>query len=100
MATLDCTCSDLIYDEPVQNRLGQFGIEFVVGKVLWIDTSDNVYVTTTITEDQINSTNGVTGAASGSGDFGKAIFRRGKTYTITAGEKTLIDAAGYSDCTS
>jgi hypothetical protein len=31
----------------------------------------------------------------GSGDFGKALFRRGQTYTITAGEETILDAAGY-----
>jgi hypothetical protein len=33
---------------------------------------------------------------SGSGDFGKALFRRGKTYTITAGEGTILTNAGYT----
>lgn len=32
----------------------------------------------------------------GSGDYGKALFRRGKTYTITAGEALLITTAGYT----
>lgn len=95
MATLDMSCSALTYNQPIDNRLGDYGVAFPVGKVLWIDGSDNVYVVTAMTQDQIDSD-----AAAGSGDFGKAIFRRGKTYTITAGEKTLIDAAGYSACTS
>jgi hypothetical protein len=42
------------------------------------------------TTDQIN------GADSGSGDNGKAAFIGGRTYTITAGEKTILDAAGYT----
>lgn len=93
-------CDALLYDEPVENILGRFGVAFKVGFVLWIDTNDLVTVTASITQDQINGTNGVTPAKAGSGDLGKAIFRRGKTYTITSGEKTLIDAAGYSACTA
>jgi predicted RNA-binding protein YlqC (UPF0109 family) len=90
------SCSDLTYEQPINNRLGDFGIRFPVGKVLWIaDADDAVTVSTTVTEDQIASE-----IKAGSGDFGLALFRRGKTYTITAGEKTIIDAAGYSDCTS
>ena len=97
MATLDMSCSSLTYEQPVENRLGDYGVAFPVGKVLWIAAADDsVNVSTTVTEDQI--TDGTIKA--GSGDFGLALFRRGLTYTITAGEKTLIDAAGYSACTS
>lgn len=94
MATFDT--SQAVTQIPVENRLGQFGVQFPRGKVVWIDTDDTVYESQQITEDQINATNGVTGAKDGSGDFGKAIFRRGKTYTITAGEDTLLSAAGYT----
>jgi hypothetical protein len=89
--------TDLVYEEPVQNRLGDFGVAFPVGFVLWIDTTDTVHKSTSITEDQINSTGGVTGAKAGTGDFGLAIFRRGKSYSISAGEDTLLTAAGYGD---
>lgn len=97
MPSLDMSCSSLVYQQPIDNRLGDYGVEFPVGKVLWIaDADDSVTVSTTVTEDQI--TDGTIKA--GSGDFGLALFRRGKTYTITAGEKTIIDNAGYSACTS
>lgn len=96
MPSLDMSCSALVYQQPIDNRLGDYGVEFPVGKVLWIRASDDaVIVSTTVTEDQIASE-----IKTGSGDFGLALFRRGKTYTITAGEKTIIDAAGYSACTS
>jgi len=36
------------------------------------------------------------GADSGSGDGGLAIFSRGATYTVTAGEQTILETAGYS----
>lgn len=36
------------------------------------------------------------GADSGSGEGGKAIFRGGITYTVTAGEQTILEAAGYT----
>jgi len=42
------------------------------------------------------TTEDVDDADSGSGEGGKAWFRGGLTYTITAGEKTILDAAGYT----
>ena len=44
-------------------------------------------------------TNAVTSYAaadSGSGDDGRAVFRGGATYTVTAGEETILLAAGYT----
>ena len=35
-------------------------------------------------------------ADSGSGEAGKAIFHGGQTYTVTAGEDTILSAAGYT----
>jgi hypothetical protein len=32
----------------------------------------------------------------GSGDFGKALFRRGKTYEVSASEETILTNAGYT----
>lgn len=78
-------------DEPLENELGRHGLAFPVGKVVWIaDADDAVSETDTITDpDTIDL------AKAGSGDFGKAIFRRGITYTITAGEDTILTGAGY-----
>lgn len=43
-----------------------------------------------VTQDEIDA------ADSGSGFGGKAAFIGGREYTITAGEKTILDAAGYT----
>ena len=43
-----------------------------------------------------NATASFTGADSGSGDAGYAIFTGGRTYTVTAGEETILLAAGYA----
>lgn len=91
MATFDASQSGAVRQIPIGNRLGEYSVTFPRGKVVWIDGDDTVYIVDSITEDQISDD-----AADGSGDFGKAIFRRGKTYTITAGEATLLDAAGLT----
>lgn len=79
-------------DEPVQNRLGDYGIEFQVGKVVWIATAGDAVTET----ESLRDPEDIDLAKTGSGDFGKAIFRRGKTYTITAGEGTILTNAGYT----
>ena len=43
-----------------------------------------------------NATASYAGADSGSGDDGRAVFTGGRTYTVTAGEETILLAAGYS----
>jgi hypothetical protein len=79
-------------DEPLQNRLGQHGVAFPVGKVVWIaDADDAVTETETIRDPE-----DIDLAKTGSGDFGKAIFRRGVTYAISASEDTILTAAGYT----
>lgn len=85
------------YEQPVDNPLGKHGVAFPVGLVVYIDTGDNVHETTSIMGkfDEHVSPDGL-GIKAGSGDAGLAIFRRGVTYTITAGEQTLLDAAGYT----
>jgi len=35
-------------------------------------------------------------ADAGSGDGGKAVFSNGVTYTVTAGEQTILETAGYT----
>jgi len=42
------------------------------------------------------SVDDMAGADAGSGDGGLAIFSRGATYTVTAGEDTILTAAGYT----
>jgi hypothetical protein len=83
-------------DEPIKNRLGQFGVAFPVGKVVYILDADDSVVETESFVDGIGAGNTVALMKDGSGDFGKALFRRGKTYTITAGEQTILDDAGYT----
>lgn len=38
----------------------------------------------------------IAAADSGSGEGGKAWFRGGLTYQVTAAEKTILEAAGYT----
>jgi hypothetical protein len=80
------------FEEPFQNRLGDYGVAFPVGLVVWIADADDA-----VTETQsIRDPEDIDLAKAGSGDFGKAIFRRGLAYTITAGEETILNAAGYT----
>ncbi len=92
MPTFDTSQTLAIYEQPIDNRLGEHGVAFPVGKVVWIADADDAVTTTTVIRDPED----IDLAKSGSGDFGKAIFRRGKTYTITAGEQTILDAAGFT----
>lgn len=84
------------YNQPIQNRLGDHGVSFPVGKIVYICTNDDVFETTLVqgTFDAHLCPDGHA-LASGSGDGGYALFRRGLTYTVTAGEDTLLTAAGY-----
>jgi len=91
MPTFD-TADQAAYEEPIKNRLGDYGVAFPVGLVVWIADADDAVTETS----SIRDPEDIALAKSGSGDFGKAIFRRGLTYTITAGEQTLLDAAGYT----
>lgn len=85
------------YEQPVDNPLGKHGVAFTVGLVIYIDTGDNVHETTSIIGkfSEHVSPDGL-GIKAGSGDNGLAIFRRGRTYEVTAGEETLLTAAGYT----
>lgn len=76
---------------PIQNELGRHGVSYPVGYVVWIATVDDVVTQA----GSITDPTDIALAKTGSGDFGKAIFRRGKTYTITAGEGTILTSAGY-----
>lgn len=79
-------------EEPWDNDLGRHGFSFPKGKVVYILESGDTVVET---ENFVDPTT-VALMKSGSGDYGKALFRRGKTYTITAGEALLITTAGYT----
>lgn len=78
--------------EPLSNELGRHQVGFPVGKVVYIlDDDDSVIETETIIDpDDIDL------MKAGSGDFGKACFRRGVTYTITGSEDTILTNAGYT----
>lgn len=71
-------------------------MSFPVGKVVYILDADDTVIETESFVDGSGDGNSLDLMKAGSGDFGKALFRRGKTYTITAGEQTILDAAGYT----
>ncbi len=80
------------YEIPVDNRLGDFGVNFDVGKVIWIASADNAVKQVFSIKDPTD----IDLAKVGSGDFGKAIFRRGKTYEITDAEEFILVQAGLT----
>lgn len=83
------------YNQPVRNRLGEHGVAFPVGYVVYICTDDTAHRTTLVMGafSEQNCPDGFAIAA-GSGDGGYAIFRRGKTYTVTTDEGNALTAAG------
>lgn len=85
------------YNQPVQNPLGKHGVSFPVGYIVYIDTNDDVYQATAImgTFSEHRSPGGFA-IASGSGDGGYAVFRRGITYEVSGDEGTLLTNAGYT----
>ena len=80
------------YDMIYKNELGKFGLSWPIGKAVYILDADDSVVETSSFVDPTD----VNLMKAGSGDFGKALFRRGITYTITAGEETILVAAGYT----
>lgn len=95
MATFDA--SQATYNQPIAGRLGQHGVSFPRGNVVIItDDDDTVLELSALTDEQTKGTASANNPKAGSGDFGLAIFRRGITYTITAGESTILDDAGYT----
>ena len=83
-------------DEPLQNRLGEYGVSFPVGKVVYILDADDSVVETETFVDGTGDGNTLDLMKAGSGDFGKALFRRGKTYEVSASEETILTNAGYT----
>lgn len=79
------------YEQPVDNVLGRHGVAFPVSIIVYIKADDSVVQTTLIVDPDDILT-----MKDGSGDFGKACFRRGKTYTITSGEASILTGAGYT----
>jgi hypothetical protein len=63
-----------------------------VGNVVWIAAADDAVTETA----WIHDPEDINLAKDGTGDFGKAIFRRGITYTISASEDTILQGAGYT----
>lgn len=82
---------------PIRNRLGQYGLSYNVGYVIYICTNGDVHEKTQIkgTFADEECVDGY-GMDAGSGDAGYALFRRGATYTITSSEATALDGAGYT----
>lgn len=74
------------------NRLGDHGVAFPVGFVVWIRDSDKEVIETTTITDPTD----IDAAQTGSGDFGKSIFRNGRTYEVNATEETQLTNAGFT----
>ncbi len=84
--------SGITYEEPISNRLGDYGVSYTVGKIVWIAAADNAVNEVFSIKDPTD----IDLAKVGSGDFGKAIFRRGRVYTITDAEEFILAQAGYT----
>ena len=94
------------YEQPVGSALGRWGTGFLVGYTVVIHDADDSVTTfpgaTGLVDDKAGGSQDqlYSVAKAGSGDHGKAVFRMGRTYTITAAEDTLLKAAGYTTSTS
>ncbi len=93
------TFTQRINPDPIEERTGgraglwrHYGGAIQVGYSVVIDTDDNV---TTYPGQSGMSMDTINTAKAGSGENGIAWFRGGIPYTITAGEETLLTAAGY-----
>lgn len=85
------------YEQPVGSRLGQHGIAFPVGKIVFICEADEAHETTLVMGNfsAQECSHGETIRA-GTGDNDLALFRRGKTYSVSASEETILTNAGYT----
>ena len=94
------------YQGGYSSVLGRWGTGFLVGYTVIIHDADDSVTTfpgaTGLVDDKAGGSQDqmYSVAKAGSGDHGKAVFRMGRTYTITAGEDTLLKAAGYTTSTS
>jgi hypothetical protein len=92
MASFTVPTWDMPYDSP----LGRHGLSFPVSFTVIINGDDEATAypgaVGLVDPDGIYDV-----AKAGSGEQGLAVFRFGKTYTITAGEETILNAAGYGD---
>ena len=82
------------FDVPVDNELGKHGISFPRSYTVVIASgvatpSPGAYGL--VDPDDIFDVADV-----GSGEGGMAVFRYGLTYTVTAGEETILTTAGYT----
>ena len=82
------------YEQPIGNRLGDFGVAFPVAYTVVIASGVVTSLpgaTGLVDPDQLSSV-----ADAGSGDDDLAIFTGGRSYTINGTEDTLLTAAGYT----
>ena len=90
MPTFTVPTYDMIY----KNELGRFGLSWPVSYTVVI--ASEVVTPLPGGVGLVDPDDMSTVADAGSGEGGLAIFRAGLTYTITAGEQTILDAAGYT----
>ena len=62
-------------------------VKFISTYTVWIDSSDVAHQSAGPLDWDLKN------AKVGSGDFGRAVFRNAKTYTITSEENTILSAA-------
>ena len=94
MPTFDM--NQVTYDQPFDNELGRFGLSFPVGKVVWIAALDNKVSEVFLITDPDTIDLAKDNDAGTDGDYGKCIFRRGKTYQVSAAIEFILDQAGYT----
>lgn len=83
------------FDTPYDNELGRHGLSWPTSFTVIIDSDDNVtpYPGAVGLRDPVDLYDV---AKAGSGEGGYAVFRFGKTYTVTSEEETLLTGAGYT----
>ena len=94
MPTFDTT--QVNYEIPIDNRLGDFGVSFDVGKVVWIASADNTVNEVFSIKDPTDINLAKVLDAGTEGEFGKCIFRRGKTYNVSSAIQFILEQAGYT----
>lgn len=82
------------YEVPVPNELGRHGLSFPRSYTVII--ADGVATAAPGASGLVDPDSIYDIADAGSGEAGLAVFLHGKTYTVTAGEVTILEAAGHT----
>ncbi len=85
------------FERRIHSRLGEHGLAYTEGKIVFICEDDEVHEVNFVYGNfsKITCSHGV-GVKAGTGDNDYALFRRGRNYSISTTERTILEDAGYS----